>query len=78
MGFYVRKNLSEVVLRFDGISQLTFDGFNHQNVIGGLTLEPGQGLLAVAIQSIHGVGGGLTCKSANVLRVTPWVAPPTP
>ena len=72
------ENLSEVILLSDGISQLTFEGFNHQNVIGALTLEPSQGLLAVAIHSVHGIGGGFTCRAANVLRVTPWVAPPTP
>jgi len=58
---------------FDGISEVEFSEFNHQNVIQDLLVsqdkEVKDGRLLVEVESIWGFGGGFRCSAARVESV---------
>jgi|SRR5579872_1684379 len=68
-GFYRRIHESIVKIRFEGIDEVSLDGFNHQNVIAALAIEPRDKRLHVTIEPLNGLGGDFYCESAEILDV---------
>ena len=69
-GFYDRPHLSLIRFRCDGLEEDgEFGGFNHQNVLNGLHFDQLDGLVAVELSSIFGVGGKFKCRSVTVVDV---------
>jgi hypothetical protein len=61
-----------VSLVFDGVSEVKLDGFNHQNVLSDLLIEPIQGgQLRVELCNCFGVSSSFIAKRARVAAVTP-------
>jgi len=77
-GYYVLKHHTEAALRFTGVEVLSIQGFNPQNVISNLVVEPldpaeHEGRrLRVAMPSIYGVEVELECERAIVAGVRPF------
>jgi len=76
-GYYRLKNHSLVHFRFEHVTELQIDGFNHQNAIFGLAIvdETGTGwenkYFKVTIDSSYGVGGSFHCVRPEILSVSP-------
>lgn len=60
-------------LRFSRVSELEIEGFNHQNAVFDLrvepTAEPNSGLLSVTIESSFGVSAAFMCAAISVANV---------
>ena len=71
-GYYRLTHHHLVDLVFDEVSELQLDGFNHQNVLSDLVLEPLQGgALRVELEHCFGVSSSFIAKRAWVEAVTP-------
>jgi hypothetical protein len=68
-GHLLRIGESTVTLRFRNIRDLVLDGFNHQNVLGELAIEPATDGLKITLYSLYGLGGSFLCDSAEVVDV---------
>jgi hypothetical protein len=62
-----------VSLRFERVSHLVLEGFNHQNVITSLKLEH-DGDLLVEFEHCYLFSSSFRAQKARVLKVTPWPA----
>ena len=63
-GYYVCHKHSVVTLLFQGLDELTLDGFNHQNALSELSIaevEAG-GALRVNFDSAYGLESELICR----------------
>ena len=71
-GYYVLKNHTLVTLRFSGVEELRLEGFNHQNVIFGLTIQPkessgaGSSKFHVEFDPSFGVDAIFDCSAIEV------------
>jgi hypothetical protein len=76
-GYYRLKNHSQVHFRFEHVTELQIDGFNHQNAIFGLAIvdETGAGwenkYYKVTIDPSYGIGGTFYCVRPEILSVSP-------
>jgi hypothetical protein len=75
-GFYVLRKHVVATFEFDGLDELRFDGFNHQNAIFGLELSAKQDLregeqLRVRFDPAFGVACSFTCRAAVLVRLEP-------
>ena len=76
-GYYVLKNHTLVTLRFSGVEELKLEGFNHQNVIFGLTIQPredsesGSSKYHVEFDPSFGVDAIFDCSAIEVVDATP-------
>lgn len=79
-GQYILRKHTLVTLRFHAIDELELSGFNHQNVLNDLAIEPadpesgGRRAIAVATPTSFGVSTTFRCKRCEVLRAEPWTA----
>lgn len=76
-GYYICHKHSVVTLLFQGLDELTLDGFNHQNALSELSIaeaEPG-GVLRVNFDSAYGLESELTCRAVKVVSVVPGIPP---
>ena len=76
-GYYVNHKHSVVTLLFQGLDELSLDGFNHQNALSDLSIaetEPG-GMLRVNFDSAYGLDSEFTCRTMKVVSVVPGVPP---
>ena len=75
-GHHVLQKHSLIHFRFEQVSNLNLDEFNHQNAIFGLSItdETGTGwenkFFRVGIDSSYGVGGSFNCVRPEVVAVT--------
>ena len=74
-GYYVTKKHTLVSLSFVDLEELKLEGFNHQNVIFGLTIEPIE-TVAPANSRFHvefdpnfGIDAVFNCSSIEVVDV---------
>lgn len=67
-GFYKTQHECVATLRFDEVREVYLDGFNHQNVISGIVMQPGPPI-EVSIEPLNGVGGRFNCRSVAVIDV---------
>jgi Immunity protein 50 len=76
-GYYVLKNHTLVTLRFSGVEELKLEGFNHQNVIFGLTIQPkedsdsGSSRFHVEFDPSFGFDAIFDCSAIEVVDATP-------
>jgi hypothetical protein len=76
-GHYICQKHSVVTLLFQGLAELTLDGFNHQNALQQLSIiesEP-DGSLRVNFDSAYGLESELTCQTVKVVSVVPGIPP---
>ncbi len=72
-GYYVLKNHTLVTFRFSGVEELKLEGFNHQNVIFGLTIQPkensdvGSSKFHVEFHPNFGVDAIFDCSAIEVV-----------
>jgi Immunity protein 50 len=75
-GYYVLKNHTLVTLNFSGVKELKLEGFNHQNVIFGLTIQPKESPEAassefhVEFDPSFGVDAIFDCSALEVIEAT--------
>ena len=79
-GYYVLKHHTKVQIRFHCCSDVSLDGFNHQNVLSSLDImEPEQATSEYSFQvrfdTSYGLAGSLKCKDIVVEDVQPWRPP---
>lgn len=76
-GYFVCKNHSTVLLKFDGIFELELDGFNHQNALSGLGIAASgtEGLFDVHFDPAYGMESRFKCRAIEVASVTPGIPP---
>ena len=78
-GYYRLESDSVVHFLFEEVTDMEFDGLNHQNVLSGLDFEVLLGedgktqLLAVELNHCYGLSGGFKAARASVISVTPFV-----
>lgn len=76
-GYYVLKNHTLVSLRFSGVEELKLEGFNHQNVIFGLTIQPKEShnptdsKFHVEFDPSFGVDAVFDCSAIEVVDAEP-------
>ena len=76
-GYYVTKKHTLASLSFVDLEELRLEGFNHQNVIFGLTIEPIEtpnptnSRFHVEFDPSFGVDAVFNCSSIEVVNVTP-------
>ncbi len=76
-GYYVLKNHTLVTFRFSGVEELKLEGFNHQNVIFGLTIHPrgefgpGSSKFHVDFDPSFGVDAIFDCPAIEILAAIP-------
>jgi len=77
-GVYRLESDSLVHFLFEEVTDVEFDGLNHQNVLSGLNFEleaTGDGdasLLSVELCHCYGLSGSFKARRATVLRVAPF------
>jgi hypothetical protein len=73
-GFIKLKNHTLVTLRFDGITDLAIDDFNHQNVLSELHFEyqPESSRFDVHLNGIFGIDTKFRCKAISVESAVPF------
>jgi len=77
-GFYRLECDSVVHFIFEDVTDVEFDGLNHQNVLSGLDLkiDPASGeghpRLSVELCHCYGLSGAFKAQRAAVLSVTPY------
>lgn len=83
-GFHRLQNHTLATLLFTGVDGLSLDGFNHQNVLFGLSLvdisdrQLDQLRWEVAFDSSHGVAARFLCETVAVVTAEPFtLAQPT-
>lgn len=79
-GHYVLKDHCKVRMRFDRCSDVSLDGFNHQNVLFGLDITepddaPADHPFLVRFDTSYGLAGELKCKDIVVESVELWHPP---
>jgi hypothetical protein len=78
-GAYVLRHNSAVNFHFRELHELELDGFNQQNVLGGLRIvdvsdRELDGInFEVFFDGIYGVSASLQCRSINIESVEPYV-----
>ena len=70
-GVYKLAKRCVVTLACNGCRGLELDGFNEQNVLAQLTIEPEGELLRVVLHPCYGIWAEFTCERVEVLRVRP-------
>lgn len=76
-GYYRLKNHSQVHFRFEHVTELQIEGFNHQNAIFSLAIvdETETGWenknYKVTIDPSYGIGGTFYCVRPEILSVSP-------
>jgi hypothetical protein len=81
-GFYRLEADSLVHFLFEEVSEVEFDGLNHQNVLSGLDFEletPDEGntpLLSVELCHCYGLSGSFKARRATVVGVAPFAEQP--
>src|SRR5882672_4254724 len=82
-GAYVLRHHSAVNFHFRELHELKLDGFNQQNVLGGLRIvDVSDGKLEginfeVFFDGIYGVSASLQCRSINIESVEPYIRTPS-
>lgn len=77
-GFYRLESDSLIHFLFEEVSEVEFDGLNHQNVVSGLdfeleaTGEEDRPLLSVELCHCYGLSGSFKATRASVVRVAPF------
>ena len=72
-GYYILKNHTMVTFRFSGVEELKLEGFNHQNAIFGLTIQPnkssdaGSSKFHVEFDPSFGVDAIFDCSAIEVV-----------
>ena len=79
-GFYRLECDSLVHFLFEEVTDVEFDGLNHQNVLSGLDFDidpANEGMvsqLSVELCHCYGLSGSFKARRATVLSVTPYAA----
>jgi hypothetical protein len=79
-GYFVLRHHVLVAFRFRGVDQLRLEGWNHQNVLMGLTIENIRDRqlellkFAVRFDSSWGVDVEFLCRDVEIESVQPWTA----
>jgi hypothetical protein len=79
-GHYVLKNHTLVTLRFSDVRELKLEGFNHQNAIFGLTIQPNGAnnptdpKFHIELDPTFGVDATFDCASVEIVDVIPMAA----
>jgi len=65
-GYY--KNVKDVMVSFElsGVTELSLEGFNHQNVIFGLFIERSDNGYRIGLEPCYGLSGAITAKTVRV------------
>lgn len=81
-GFYVCRHHTLVTLRFHGVDELAMEGFNHQNVLFDLLIEPHEHCdgssadFMVEFNPSFGMSASFKCSGVEVLDAQPYAAAP--
>jgi len=67
-GYYKRIHECIVTFRFHSVEDVSLEGFNHQNVVAGISFER-RARVDVLIEPLHGIAGSFSCSSAEVVDV---------
>ncbi len=70
-GYYKLANRCLVTFLCKGLVDLTLEGFNHQNVVSGLSFSHVQDGIELLIGPCHGLSGRIVCKEVEVSRLQP-------
>jgi hypothetical protein len=76
-GYYVLRHHSLVLFRFHDVDELDLGGFNHQNVLFGLSIADVRECqierinFEVTLESSYGLSGSFLCRRVEVKEVTP-------
>jgi len=79
-GHYVLKNHTLVTLRFSDVRELKLEGFNHQNAIFGLTIQPKKAnnptdpKFHIELDPSFGVDATFDCASVEIVDAIPLSA----
>ena len=68
-GHFQLENVTLVTFQFIGVADLELGGFNHQNVIDDVHLEPAADRINVTIDPIYGLGGAFSCDQAEIIEI---------
>ncbi|GMV95486.1 MAG: hypothetical protein AMXMBFR82_52640 [Candidatus Hydrogenedentota bacterium] len=77
-GYHILRHHVVVSFRFGGVDQLQLEGFNNQNVVFGLSIEPideGQNdgfRYEVKFEASYGIGANFMCRDVCIETVRPW------
>jgi len=73
-GFYVLKDHTMVTLAFDSITDLSLNGFNHQNVLWDLEIvqELCEQVITVTMPTSYGCEAKFKCESIEVVSAVPY------
>jgi hypothetical protein len=65
-GYY--KNVKDVMVSFElsGVTELSLEGFNHQNVVFGLYVERSDDGFQMELEPCYGLSGTITAKAVRV------------
>lgn len=79
-GLYKEENDSVVHFLFEEVTDVEFDGFNHQNVLDCLEfalVQTKENTTNLDVELVHcyGLSGGFKALRARVLSVTPYLKP---
>jgi hypothetical protein len=79
-GHYVLKNHTLVTILFSDVRELKLEGFNHQNAISGLTIQPKEttnptdSKFHIEVDPSFGVDATFDCASVEILDAVPLSA----
>jgi hypothetical protein len=79
-GYYVLKNHTPITVRFSGVEELKLEGFNHQNVIFGLVIQPKEdsdsasAKFHIEFDPSFGIDAMFDCSTIEVVDVAPMPA----
>jgi hypothetical protein len=73
-GFYVLKHHTLVTMAFGSITDLSLNGFNHQNVLWDLKIvqELGEQVISVSIPTSYGCEAKFKGESVEVVSAVPY------
>jgi hypothetical protein len=65
-GFFICTKHVDVSFILEGITDLHFDGFNHQNVIWGLSLKQSGSEFELTLEGCYGIEGSISAKHVSI------------
>ena len=66
-GYFINRKHVVVSLELSGVADVSLTGFNHQNVISGLSIEKTQnGTYSISIEPCYGLSGSIEARTFRV------------
>ncbi|HOW43323.1 MAG TPA: Imm50 family immunity protein [Candidatus Omnitrophota bacterium] len=71
-GHFKLTNKCIITIRFNEVSDVLFEDFNHQNVLSGLTFADAGSEVKTTLGFCYGIGGYIVSKTVEVVKVEPY------